>query len=156
MKKGGNFKIIFGRSYIVLALVQFESPTLNWHECTICYIFRHFDIKNFRNLQALIELPTRNFEFIWFMSIREAFVNLLMPIFLLTTFFQTISSFYIFWPNTEMRKLTVPYMKYCILLINYVIYWFIWYRQWIYYSKVSNKRTVFNNRTGGDIILQKV
>ena len=24
------------------------------------------------------------------------------------------------------------------------------------YSKVSNKRTVFNNRTGGDIILQKV
>ena len=25
-----------------------------------------------------------------------------------------------------------------------------------YYSKVSNKRTVFNNRTGGDIILQKV
>ena len=23
------------------------------------------------------------------------------------------------------------------------------------YSKVSNKRTVFNNRTGGDIILQK-
>ena len=26
----------------------------------------------------------------------------------------------------------------------------------IYYSKVSNKRTVFNNRTGGDIIIQKV
>ena len=25
-----------------------------------------------------------------------------------------------------------------------------------YYSKVSNKRTLFNNRTGGDIILQKV
>ena len=24
------------------------------------------------------------------------------------------------------------------------------------YSKVSNKRTVLNNRTGGDIILQKV
>ena len=24
------------------------------------------------------------------------------------------------------------------------------------YSKVSNKRTVFDNRTGGDIILQKV
>ena len=24
------------------------------------------------------------------------------------------------------------------------------------YSKVYNKRTVFNNRTGGDIILQKV
>ena len=24
------------------------------------------------------------------------------------------------------------------------------------YSKASNKRTVFNNRTGGDIILQKV
>ena len=26
----------------------------------------------------------------------------------------------------------------------------------ISYSKVSNKRTVFNNRTGSDIILQKV
>ena len=26
----------------------------------------------------------------------------------------------------------------------------------VLYSKVSNKRTVFNNRTGGDIILQKV
>ena len=26
----------------------------------------------------------------------------------------------------------------------------------VYYSKVSNKRTVFNNRTGGDIFLQKV
>ena len=26
----------------------------------------------------------------------------------------------------------------------------------ITYSKVSNKRTVFNNRTGGDIILQKI
>ena len=26
----------------------------------------------------------------------------------------------------------------------------------ILYSKVSNKRTVFINRTGGDIILQKV
>ena len=30
-----------------------------------------------------------------------------------------------------------------------------WAGTWLY-SKVSNKRTVFNNRTGGDIILQKV
>ena len=31
----------------------------------------------------------------------------------------------------------------------------LWY-SFMQYSKVSNKCTVFNNRTGGDIILQKV